>query len=143
MDDALNPSEAVEWSWTLESGEPPSGVPFGDSVQLKISTPEVTNVVFTAVDFHPGADSTFALREFELINSQDAAKEITDLRMQFIVGTNLLDATRWPVKVENFAGYTNGTLTVRVLAEETTDKVTGKPYEELFIFGIDNQNLDK
>ena len=143
MDDALNPSEAVEWSWTLESGEPPSGVPFGSSVQLKIQTPEVTNVVFTTVDFHPGAESTFALREFELIDSQVTAKEITDLRMQFIVGTNLLDATRWPVKVENFAGYTNGTLTVRVLAEETTDKVTGKPYEELFIFGIDNQDLDK
>ena len=47
------------------------------------------------------------------------------------------------MKVENFAGYTNGTLMVRVVAEETTDKVTGKPYEELFIFGIDNQDLDK
>ena len=99
--------------------------------------------MFTTADFNPGAESTFALREFELIDSQDTAKVITDLRMQFIVGTNLLDATRWPVKVENFAGYTNGTLTVRVVAEETTDKVTGKPFEELFIFGIDNQDLDK
>ena len=143
MDGALNPSEAVVWSWTLSSGEASSGVPFGDSVQLMVPTPEVTNVVFEAVDFHPGETSTFALREFELINSQETAREIADLRMQLIVGTNLLGGVRWPVKVESFAGYTNGTLTVRILGDKTVDESTGKPYEKLFIFGIDNQDLDK
>ena len=142
MDGALNPSEVVVWSWTLEPGGASGGVPFGDSVQLVVSTPEVTNVVFEAVDFHPGETSTFALREFEPINSQETAMEITDLRMRFIVGTNLLDAIRWPVKVESSAGYTNGTLTVRILGDKTTDENTGKPYEKFFVFGIDNQDLE-
>ena len=145
LEDEVRSGQAVAtWSWTYSKSEKPSeDVDFGGGVYLKVdpATHKTNDVSFTAVDFQPGEECTFALREFELKGSQATTAKIEDLKMWFIVGTNVLDRvhkrTR-TVQVNKSADFDNGTLTVTISDDKTKDE-TGKPFESFFVFGIDNK----
>ena len=140
--------EDLTWTWTVESDTPSGNVDFGGGVYLKVD-PETheTNVVrFTAVDFHPGEDSTITMSGFGVdpLPPDTLPTNIKDLGMNLRV-CDTLDGERWTVQVKPDAYYdkskTPGELTVTIPETGARTKdgdPVEPPYKTFFVFGVEN-----
>ncbi len=136
IDDADNLSSSAFWTWIYDAGSASGDVEFGGGVCVKVDpdTGATNSVAFTMVDFNPDSTSTLTMSGFSA-----TTQELTDFQLWLVVGS--LDGARWHVKVDDHANFNaeKGELTV-TLPAKALKKQDGSEYEQLFIFGIDNQN---
>ena len=134
-DPALNTSDPCEYSWVYTPPQP-EDVDFGGGVTVAIDaeTGATNGVAFTALDFRPGAQSTFSLSGFD-----STAESITTLTMWFEV-SETLTGSRWYERVEATATYDTATriLTVTLPAGATMNGAGA--YDTYFIHGIYNED---
>ena len=136
-DNAQNYMGNTEWtvptrySWTFVKDDMASAdVEFGGGICVKVDseTGTTNSVSFTAIDFRPGAVSTFTLSGFDVSSVQDG----TPLGMWFVVSDTLGGPQRH-VAVSATLDAGTKALTATLPAAATENK------RSLFIIGIDNK----